>query len=316
MIDELRDWFRRNAYGRLTVRIGLAVSAAGVSIVLSFLPYDTILQAFWVVVSSLVMGFVVLRQRLNETDERRYNRLVNARFNYLINNDPEALNTVFADNLRSRVFQWLHTETGVDFKQFPNADALDSLAKNGDLPGQLILRLGLNVGSWIGAAKGNDHSTELKKRLGEFVEEHESLLGDAIDEGIYFRRIRLREALPTGIHLFHRSSKLLFAVKYYDEEMHRHSISLSAKAVHFEGQDAEWERFKEQVFECFPEFQPVSGGSGPQKARIPFFVGPINQDAPDEDDLRDRLKRLATAVPVPANVDVQKSSQEPRNDQP
>ena len=292
MFEKLPVWFRRNAYGRFTVRLVVAFAAAGVSILLSFLPYDTILQAIWVVISSMVMGLVVLRQRLNETDERRYTRLVQTRFNYLINNDPEALNTVFADNLRGRVAEWLDQETSLGFKQLRNFDAMDSLAKNGDLPGQLLLRVGLKVGEWLGKDEGDADSASLENRVTQFVDDHKELLGEELNPGVFYRRICLGDHLPTGLHLFYPHSRLLLSVKFYDGDKNRHSLSLSGKAQLFES-NARWESFKHAVHEAFPEFQPVNGGSGPQKASIPFFVGPIHETAPNEEDVKRRFLQLS-----------------------
>jgi|GEM_PF-4434050 len=113
MLSRIKAWFRRNAYGVSTLRVIVALGSAAISVGLSVLPYDTALQAIWVVISSLFMASLVLRQRLNESDDHRYRRLFNNRFSYLQANDPEALVTIFAENIRPGVLDWFQAEYGV-----------------------------------------------------------------------------------------------------------------------------------------------------------------------------------------------------------
>ena len=123
-MDALKNWFNRNAYGKFSLRLLIAVGSAAVAIALSFLPYDTWFQAVWVIISSLFMGFIALRQRLNESDDDRYKRLFVSRFKFFQEKDPEALNTVFAENVRPRVMDWFYEEYGVDLKSLSKSDAL------------------------------------------------------------------------------------------------------------------------------------------------------------------------------------------------
>ena len=124
-------WFRRNVYGQYVARVLLAIGSAAVTIALSYLPYDTILQAIWMIVASMFMGFFVLQQRLNETDDIRYRPLFRTRFAHLDKADPEALTTIFADNIRRPVLDWFADEYDIRISDAKNIDAIDSLARPG-----------------------------------------------------------------------------------------------------------------------------------------------------------------------------------------
>jgi len=315
MLDQLKNWFRRNAYGKFSLRLLVALGSAAVAVALSFLPHDTILQAIWVVASSMFMGYVVLRQRLNETDDRRYERLINTRFTYLQKNDPEALNTIFADNLRPRMLDWFHAEYGVNVGSLEKIDALDSLARNGDSPGQLILRTGVEFGRWFEqVADRVDKIPHFNYKIGEFISQNESLLGQEVENGIYFRKIKMGEQVPTGIHMFHPESRLLMSLKLYEQDESRHSLSLSTRTHLFEVDDQNpaeiaWENFKEVVLKQFPEFEPVNGGSGPQKMAIPFFVSAVsNTQTISDDELQSRLRVVAAAIPEEPAADTDSQS--------
>ena len=311
MMQSMRSWFRRNAYGRFTSRLLIAVGSAVVAVLLSFLPYDTYLQAVWVVLSSMFMGFFTLRQRLNETDKVRHSRLVNTRFTFLQANDPDALSTIFADNLRPRAIQWLASETGVPVQNLKHIDALDSLSRNGDLPGQLLLRTGLQFGKWLNSRPSNAETpAHLDECIHAFILENESLLGQRVSKGVYFRHIRKGEPLATGIHMFHPESRLLLTVKYYDPHESRYSLSLSTRSFLFESNDdARWQRFKNQVREEFPEFVPARGGSGPQRAEIPFFVSQVTDGAPAGDkELIAKLQSLTWIIETQSEEELEESS--------
>lgn len=300
MITAIRNWFRRNAYGIFLQRVLIALGLAGVSILLSYLPYDTLLQAIWVIISSSFMAWIVLRRRLNETDDARYRRLFHSRFTFLENNDPEALTTIFAENLRPRVYEWIHNEIGVDVEKAGKIDALDSLAKNGDAPGQLLLRAGIRFGEWKASIKGaDDQLKELEKALNEFVLNNRELLGTEIEPGLFLRHLRPGDARPVGVHMFHPDSQALLTIEHYKSDKPRHSLALSFKSHLFEDFDqSQWETFRQSVHEHFPCFLPAEGGSGPQKKSIPFFVSAVieHEVAPDA-TLMVPLKKICALPP-------------------
>lgn len=303
MIRQLRNWFRRNAYGVFTLRILVAAGSALISIGLSYLPHDTLLQAIWVFCSSLFMGWLVLRGRLNESDDTRYRRLFNTRFTWLQNNDPEALTTIFAENIRPRVLQWYESEYRVNVSRAEKIDALDSLARSGDSPGQLIFRTGVQLGQWLrDVPSGDGDVAALETRLSEFVLENEALLGNAVGEGLYLRHITRGSRRPIGVHMFHPRSRLLLTVEYYDQEKDRHAVALSVRSHLFENaSEADWEKFRAGVLERFPQFRPSHGGSGPQRQQIPFFIGYIEQTPAEADDaLAAKLNELADLLPAAA----------------
>jgi hypothetical protein len=301
MYRTLKEWFQRDAYGRFSLRVLVALGSAAVAVALSYLPYDTALQAIWVVVSSMFMGFLVLRQRLNESDQDRYRRLFSTRFTYLQNNDPEALTTIFAENIRPPVLEWFQSEYDVPIAEAQTVDAIGSLARSGDKPGQLIFRTGVELGRWLSECSDQgDRLAQLEDRLQQFVMKNEHLLGREIASGIFVRHIRRGEQRPAGVHMFHPRSRLLLAIEYYDSDSSRHAIALSARSNLFAGDDAvDWESFRQKVHSEFPQFQAAKGGSGPQNARIPYFVGPIVDTAVEsDDDLKDRLLKIAALLPV------------------
>ncbi len=302
MFSQIKAWFRRNAYGVFTLRVIVALGSAAISVGLSFLPYDTALQAIWVVISSLFMASLVLRQRLNESDDHRYRRLYDNRFSYLQANDPEALVTIFAENIRPRVLDWFQAENGIAARDVKTFDALDSLARNGDGPGQLIFRTGVELGRWVQEIKHEeDKVAGLEIRLQQFVMRNESLLGERIASGIYLRHIRRGEQRPAGVHMFHPESRLLLTMEHYDEVQKRNAPALSARSHLFAGYDDNvWQTFVRQVHLEFPCFQPANGGSGPQKPSIPFFVGSIDEaPMPPDDVLKAKLLKLAKFLPKP-----------------
>lgn len=306
MLRSLINWFRRNAYGTFTLRALVAVGSAIVSVALSFLPYDTALQAIWVIVSTLFMASLVLRQRLNETDDVRYRRLFHNRFTFLQHNDPEALTTVFAENIRPRVLDWFHSEYGIAVGEAKMIDALDSLARNGDSPGQLIFRTGVELGQWLESSRDDESKVaNLENRLQKFIVDNNELMGGQVAHGIFLRHIRPGEQRPVGVHMFHPVSRLLLTVEYYDPEQQRHSLALSAKADLFRSlDDSVWLAFRDQVHREFPCFRPANGGSGPQKKAVPYFVGSIVDDPPQSDEqLSRKLLSAAEALPSPPQAD-------------
>jgi hypothetical protein len=300
MFSLIKAWFRRNAYGVFTLRIIVALGSAAISIGISFLPYDAALQAIWVVISSLFMASLVLRQRLNESDDHRYRRLFNNRFSYLQANDPEALVTIFSENIRPRVLDWFQAECGVVARDVKTLDALDSLARSGDGPGQLIFRTGVQLGKWVQEVQHElDKVPGLETRLQQFVVRNEPLLGHRIASGIYLRHIRRGEQRPAGIHMFHPESRLLLTIEHYDEVQKRNAPALSARSHLFAGcDDSVWQTFVRQVYLEFPCFQAANGGSGPQKPSIPFFVGSIDEAPMASDEvLKAKLLKLAKFLP-------------------
>jgi len=269
------NWMRQTAYGQFFYRVLLAVMSAAITIGLSFLPHDTLLQAIWVILSSLYIGYVAMHQRLNESDEVRYRRLFRSRFSYLERTDPDALTTIFAENIRPPVLKWFEDEHEIPVAKAKKIDALDSLAKSGDQHGQLIFRTGVKLGQWTQRSKEqNQPALEfIESELEAFIAARTELLGTEVGEGIFLREVNLGEHRPTGIHLFHPKSRCLFTVESYDAEKKRRSVSLSFKASLFESAtDEDWIAFKQKVHDAFPYFQPAKGGSGPQSRQIPFFV--------------------------------------------
>jgi len=313
MFGRIRGWFRQNAYGAFFWRVLWALGAAAVSVGLSFLPYDTILQAVWVVVSSLFMAAFVLRQRLNETDDTRYKRLFKSRFAWFQHNDPEALVTIFSENIRPPVMDWFETEYGVPVREAKSFDALDSLARSGDRPGQLIFRTGVELGKWLQEMQDEPEKlASLESRLQQFVRENEGLLGEQVAPGIYFRSVKRGEQRPAGVHMFHPESRLLLTCEFYDEEERRHAPALSAKSQLFtDYNEDQWKAFVKNVHREFPCFQPAKGGSGPQKQSIPFFIGSVD-DAPalSEDELKARLLRIAELFPRPKPPEPENSDEQ------
>ncbi|MCR9202041.1 MAG: hypothetical protein NXI04_25645 [Planctomycetaceae bacterium] len=321
MIRHLRNWFQRNAYGVFTLRVLIAGGSALISVGLSYLPYDTLLQAIWVFCSSLFMGWLVLRGRLNESDDARYRRLFNTRFTWLQQNDPEALTTIFAENIRPRVLQWFESEHRINVARAEKIDALDSLARSGDSPGQLIFRTGVQLGQWLADVQpGNGGVAALEARLSEFVLDNEELLGNEVGEGLYLRHITRGSRRPIGVHMFHATSRLLLTVEYYDQEKDRHALALSVRSHLFEhASETDWESFKAGVLEQFPQFRPSQGGSGPQRQQIPFFIGYIDKSRAETDDaLAAKLNELAALLPAAANADAATGSTEtaPPADEP
>ena len=305
---KVRDWFQGTVYRQFALRVLVAIGSAAIAVALSFLPYDTVLQAIWVVISSMFMGYLVLRQRLNESDQQRYERLFNSRFAYLQENDPEALTTIFAENLRPPVLNWFHSEYKVPIANAQSVDALDSLARNGDKPGQLIFRTGVELGQWLQACDPDaDKLKQLENRLQQFVTNNEHLLGNEVAPGMYIRHIHHGEQRPVGVHMFHPLSRLLLAIEYYDADTPRHAVALSARAHLFVGQNSiDWKLFKDKVWELFPGFMPANGGSGPQTFSVPFFIGPIMDTPVDSDSvLTKKLLSLNELFPQPdENKDV------------
>ncbi len=201
------------------------------------------------VIASLFMGFFVLRQRLNETDEARYRRLFRSRFAYLERADPEALTTISAENIRLPVLDWFASEYKVPIRDARNIDAFDSLARSGDKPAQLIFRTGVELGKWLGESGDHERTVAgLEERISRFVESNVSLLGDEVADGIYVRQIRTGEQRPVGIHLFSPHSRCLFTIEDYDGDRPRQAVALSMKSTMFEQfTDDQWEAFKQQV---------------------------------------------------------------------
>lgn len=275
-------WFLQNAYGQYAARVFIAIGSAVVTMLLSLLPHDTLLQAIWMVIASLFMGFFVLRQRLNETDDVRYRRLFRSRFAYLERADPEALTTVFAENIRPRVLDWFASEYDIPIRDAKNIDALDSLARSGDKPAQLIFRTGAELGQWLGESENHERTVSgLEKRIDRFVENNLSLLGDELAEGIYLRHIRNGEKRPVGIHLFSPRSRCLFTIEEYEGATTKYAMALSLKSHLFEeSTDEQWDAFKQRVQREFPFFNPARGGSGPRKKSVPLFVSPITDGLP------------------------------------
>lgn len=281
MLKSVWNWTRQTAYGQFAYRVILASASAAITIVLSYLPYDTLLQAVWVILSSLYIGYVAMHQRLNETDEVRYRRLFRSRFAYLEKADPDALTTIFAENIRLPVLKWFETEHGVALEKAKKVDALDSLAKSGDQPGQLIFRTGIQLGQWLERSTGQSQPALdfIESELDTFVAERTDLLGTEIGGGIYLREVEPGDQRPTGIHLFHPKSRCLFTVESYDAEKKKQSVSLSLKSSLFQSAtDEEWKVFRQKVHDLFPDFQPSKGGSGPQRQETPFFVSLARDD--------------------------------------
>ena len=299
MFQSIRGWFRRNAFGQFMLRLLVAIGSAIVTIALSFLPYETLLQAVWVVASSMFMGYLALHQRLNESDESRYERLFTSRFAFLRANDPEALNTLFADNLRPRVFEWFSDEFSVNVGDIETIDALDSLSRNGDAPGRLIFRAGIHFGQWlVEAPYKHDVQPHFEHKIKEFIASQVDLLGDEVADGVFLRHVRIGEQVPTGIHMFHPKSRLLLSIKYYEGSPKKYSISLSARTHCFREDDGAWDKFKEAVLELFEDFRPMRGGSGPQRLSVPFFVSSVmDQPVPNEDGLVEKLQQLEKMIP-------------------
>ncbi|MEZ6129069.1 MAG: hypothetical protein R3C59_10320 [Planctomycetaceae bacterium] len=312
MFSRIRVWFRQNAYGSFFSRVLWALGAAAVSVGLSFLPYDTALQAIWVVISSLFLAAFALRQRLNESDDVRYRRLFKSRFAWFQVNDPEALVTIFSENIRPPVLDWFETEYGIPVREAKTFDALDSLARSGDRPGQLIFRTGVELGKWIQEMQDEPEKIAcMESRLQQFVRDNEGLLGQQIAPGTFLRIVRRGERRPTGVHLFHPDSRLLLTLEFYDENEKRHAPALSAKAQLFANStEDEWKGFVKQVHREFPSFQPAKGGSGPQKQTIPFFIGSVD-DAPalPEDELKARLLRIAALLPKPQSKNMEEEKE-------
>ena len=289
------NWMRKTVWGQYVNRVLFASGSAAVAIALSFVPYDAILQAIWVVVSSMTMGLIFVRERLNESDQSRYKRLFKSRFEYLQKSDPEALTTIFADNIRSPVLEWFKAEESGDLSTVRNFDALDSLARCGDRPGQLIFRTGLQLGKWIKEIDGSDVSSELEKKIQAFVESNQQLLGTQVDKGIFYRELLPGEQRPVGIHMFSPESICLYTIEKYEGESERLSIALSLKSSLFsEYSDEQWAEFTAFVHELFPEFRPSNGGSGPQKPRVPLFIANCDQEeSSDQSEVLRKLKQLA-----------------------
>lgn len=301
MVEALMNWIRQNAYGQFAHRVFLALVSAAVTIALSYLPHDTILQAIWVVLSSLFIGYVALHQRLNETDESRYRRLFRSRFSYLEKADPEALTTIFAENIRLPVLRWFEEEQGVPLQQVQKIDALDSLARSGDQPGQLIFRTGVRLGQWLEQAKQAEVPAleHFSAAVDEFIGERTDLLGDEIAPGVYLRHVKPGEHRPVGVHMFHPQSRCLFTIETYDSERPRIAVALSLKSSLFDqATDEQWESFKQEVHRLFPCFQPVQGGSGPQRRPIPFFVSAAMPEWDTErEQVPAKLKELMERLP-------------------
>lgn len=267
------NWMRRSVLGQYFNRVLLAIGSAVVAIALSFVPYDAILQAIWVVISSMAMGLLFVRERLNENDQSRYKRLFKSRFEYLQKADPESLTTIFAENIRQPVLDWFREEREIDLSKVSNFDALDSLARCADKPGQLIFRVGIQLGSWLEAVEDSDATELLTQRIDEFIRSNQQLLGSRIEKGIFYRELKPGDQRPVGIHMFSDESFCLFTSEHFEEESERYSIALSLKRNLFsEYSEDQWAEFVAHVHDQFPEFRPINGGSGPQKPNVPLFI--------------------------------------------
>lgn len=300
MRGKLSDWFRRNAYGQFTRTFLLALGSAAVSVGLSFLPHDAVLQAIWVLLASLYIGFRNFNQRLNESDEIRYRRIYQGRFAHLEKTNPEALNTIFADNLRPPVLDWFATDHGLELKKVPRIDALDSLSRSGDVPGQLIFRTGVQLGQWLGEARRQpDPLQYLDQQMGTFVDANESLLGQQLQPGLYLRYIRPGEPRPVGVHLFHPASRGLFTIE--SGVGSKRGVALSFKSTVFDGwSEDQWNQFKQGLYREFPWFKPAKGGSGPQKRSVPLFVASwMELSKQEERTIPERLQRVMALLPAP-----------------
>ncbi len=313
---QIRKWFRKNPYGQYSYRVLLAAGSAAVTVGLSFLPFETVLQAIWVMFSSLLIGYLLLRGRLNETDDARYRRLFRGRFEHLAKTNPEALTTIFSDNVGRPVMRWFEDEYDVPISQAKAVDALDSLSRTGDQPGQLIFRVGVELGKWLKECegKGEDVTTLefVEAEIATFIQRNEHLLGEEIADGIYFRHVKRGSRRPIGIHMFHPKSKCLFTVEDQDFRGERHSVALSAKTGVFTS-DKDWELFKEYVYREFPYFQPGRGGSGPQKRGVPLFVvSGFDTWTEEKEVIREKLLRLDEGLP--ATADNEQADEEPADE--
>ena len=285
----------------------VALGAAGVTVALSFLPYETVLQAAWVLIASFFIGYRKFSQRLNETDEARYRRLYTTRFAHFERTNPEALNTVFADNLRTSIFQWFESEHGLALGNVPKIDALDSLSRSGDVPGQLIFRAGVHLGQMLPQARAEAEPLKyIDQRVEAFSNENEKLLGEQVGPGMYLRRVRQGEQRPTGIHIFHPASRCLFTIESGLTE--KRSLAMSFKSALFEGwSEEQWHSFKQAVHDVFPYFRPSAGGSGPQKMTIPYFISAWMEVSKEEErSLPARIERIMSLLPAPVATEEQK----------
>ena len=106
--------------------------------------------------------------------------------------------------------------------------------------------------------------------------DHRFLLGEELSQGLFYRVLQKGEARPIGIHICDPESLCLFCVEEKEEdEIGQYSVSISLKqSVTQDFSDESWMFLKESLLERFPFFKRINGGSGPQKATVPFFIQP------------------------------------------
>ena len=267
-------------YRRLykSLLFGFVVAVATVS--LGALPEDDLIQGIWVFLSTSIAALVAFRQRLKEDDEQRYARLAKSYFKYWIKKDPKAIEGLFASNVPYSVVRWLQKEAGCDLSKCDCMHSVDSWARFGDEPGELIFRAGLNFGKMLGETKVSSQEAEkiISQKLKSFTEDSLSLLGEEIHPNVFYKEIKEDDCYPAGIHMSNSKSECLAVLireKRGEKQLETfNKISFGLKREYLESiSDDEWEMIKRDIiYPTFPFFKPVNGGSGPQKKLVPLFL--------------------------------------------
>ena len=309
------------------------VVAVTVAYVLSYLPFSNILQAIWILSSSIYLSTRGFKSRMNEDDELRHKRLQEERFAFWQKKDPETLKTLFSHNLTTQVLEWIDEELEVPISDLDEIHALDSLSRIQEKPGRLILKTGFLLGAWNtqwhhkqldetnhqDTAEDSNELTDRKRSyfkecLQTWIQEHRFLLGEEITSGTYLCHLGKDQLQrPIGVHLLTPESKILLSLEtrptptidnHEDSQIndqnlnpsvHRlGSVSLSLQSSFTQSlSKEEWISFKEQLFEIFPIFKRVNGGSGSQSQHIPFFIQPRLKSEYDESLIRALLSDLS-----------------------
>jgi hypothetical protein len=313
--------------------IQAGIIAVTVAYALSYLPFSDVLQAIWILLSSIYLSTRRLKSRLNEGDELRHKRLQEERFAFWQKKDPETLKTLFSQNLTTQVLTWIDEELDIQVSDLDEIHALDSLSHIQETPGRLILRAGFLLGAWntqwhthqlneLTDQDPTERSDEfinqkrsyIQECLQAWIQEHRFLLGEEITEGTYLCHIGKDQLQrPIGIHLLTPESKILLSLETHSVSVELNdddsqssestlnqsvdtlkSISLSLQSSFTQSlSKEEWSSFKDQLFKIFPMFKRINGGSGSQSQHIPFFIQPQLKADYNEAQIRELLNELS-----------------------
>lgn len=299
-------------YKRFYTSIFFGFVIAIATVCLGYFENDDLYQGIWVFLSSTITAIVIFKRRIKENDEERYARLAKSYFQHWIKKDPQIVEGLFASNVPYSVVRWFEKETACNLLACDDSHSVDSWAKLGDEPGELIFRAGLNLGKIIGDDEASKKNIELKisNELKTFTNESLHILGEEIAPGVFFKKLEKGDSHPAGIHISQKKSKCL-AMVVQEKRGEKDSdvfnkVSFGLKKEYLEKlSDIEWENVKESIiYDIFPFFKPVLGGSGPQKKDVPLFLTEKNIKG----ELLDQFPKQAIATYTKIQVFIDKKS--------